>query len=1192
MLKMILTPLFVGLLLLALSSNVSAQGAKFHSNSNHADFIENKGQIKDQDGKRNQAVKFLLPGSNGMNIQLLSNGFSYDTYFSHNVRSSHSTRALLQNKAEKFSQHPDTLEFHRIDVVFEGANPSPEIVAEQRRPTRYQYTRGTSAGPENTIAYAYARVIYRNLYSNIDLIFDGATDNSASGAPEYYFVVKPGGNASVICWKYKGALKTAIEQQQIHIGINHGSLREKIPSSWQSGGGDPLRPAQNKAQHVTVNYRNEGTDKFKFSIPRYDHSKSLIIDPTPDLIWGTYYGGSDVDWGYCIAKDGDGNAIFGGDAGSASNIATAGAHKVVFEGIDDCMLGKFSPAGDLLWATYYGGSAYEDLWGIACDNNNNIVATGISFSNDGIATPGAYKTTRTAFAGCANAFIAKFSPDGLLTWATYFGGEYLEICRAVAIDHSDNIIITGGTCSMTDIASPGAYKTSYSGGSAAQQLGKEDIFIAKFSSQGARLWSTYYGGDDFERANAIAVDPDDNIVITGNSYSPNLSTPGTFQPDIDVANAQSGIVSKFSSSGSLIWSSYFGKGGIPRGGGVGLGVAVDKRGGIYVGGYTCCDKNIGTPGAMQPLIGAANEYGDGFLIKFDKTGNRVWGTYVGGTATDAVNAVTTDGDDAVWITGSLQSQNIAVTAGSYQPTLSGTEDPFITKFNASGVLQYGTYYGQTSQPGWYSGEGMGIAYAGNGNVFVVGHTSVDKGIATCNAVQKNHAGNGDAFIAKFGEKSQPIVPSVSISTDHAGTICPETTVVFTADGQGTGNMASYSWTVNGQPQPGSSSTITLNNLVEGDQVECTLDVNSACTTGQFKSNIITVHLDPALPPSVVINTQSTTVCPGASTSFTAQGTNEGSAPSYQWQVDGINVGENSSTFVTSILNSGSVVSCILTHHGSCIKDSVANSNPIAISLVPVPDVKASISASSETVCSGALVEFTAIASGSSNISYQWLLNGQPVGAKQNQFSSKNLENGDQIVCLANANDGVCSFPSVNSNTIVETVNPVPEITIIGEHSIARGQSVQLNASVSPAPAQFTWTPDSTLNNATTLSPVATPKQTTTYDLKVFSDKGCEAEKTFEIEVIPRIVIPNAFTPNSDGKNDVFRAIYGSDIFHVHLAIFDRWGLLVFEDNGSHKTWDGSYDGKPLSAGTYAWIFQYIDAVGAARVLKGTVLLIR
>ncbi len=199
-----------------------------------------------------------------MNIQLLSNGFSYDTYFRRNARSSHSILVMSQKKPEKLRQRPDTLEFHRVDVVFEGANPTPEIVTEQRRPTRYQYTRGTLSGPESIIAYAYARVVYRNLYPNIDLVFDGATGDSAFGAPEYYFVVKPGGDASSICWKYKGALNTTIKQQQIHIGINHGSLRERIPSSWQGGEADPLRPPQNKAQRVSVNYRIAGNDKFKF----------------------------------------------------------------------------------------------------------------------------------------------------------------------------------------------------------------------------------------------------------------------------------------------------------------------------------------------------------------------------------------------------------------------------------------------------------------------------------------------------------------------------------------------------------------------------------------------------------------------------------------------------------------------------------------------------------------------------------------------------------------------------------------------------------------------------------------------------------------------------------------------------------------------------------------------------------------
>ena len=1151
-------------------------------------FIENKGQLTDQNGKLNNDVKFLLPGHKGMNIQLLSNGFSYDTYFRRKGKTLNSSPKETLNRTSRSRYSPDTLEFHRVDIAFIGASVLPQIIAEGKRPFKYQYTRGTAKGPESITAFSYQRVIYKDLYPFIDLIFEGSSSDTTSDLPEYYFVVRPGGDVSAIRWKYDGALSTSFGKQHIGIGIKHGIIREHIPLSWQDSTAAVSTKHTPGTRSLPVNYRAAGKDIFGFLIPQYDRSKALIIDPTPDLIWGTYYGGPQVDWAYCVSRDAAGNAVFGGGTDSYSNIATAGQHQVVINGYSDAMLGKFSSSGDLLWATYYGGSDAETIYGIACDNNSNIIAYGITFSNDGIATPGAFKTTRTAYAGCTNAFIAKFDPNGLLTWATYFGGEWSEQATAIAVDHNNDIVITGGTSSMTGIATPGAFQATYDGGSNEQSLDKEDIFLAKFSSSGARIWSTYYGGPGFDRADGVSIDPENNIVITGNSYSSNMSTPGTFQPIIDVANSESGFVSKFSGSGSLIWGTYFGKGGY---GSVGLGIAVDKTGNIYVVGQTGCTDNISTTGAMQETVGGANVYGDGFLMKFNKDGGRQWGTYCGGPSTDYVFAVATDENDGIWITGMLGSPTNAVTSGSYQPIMTGNASAFVSKFNSTGLRQYGTYYGNT-QPNYYSGQGMGIVSDGHGNVYVVGETSAPSGIATCGAVQPQPSVYGDAFIAKFGESSQPITPTISISDNQPGTICQGTDVQFTADAQGAGNAATYQWLVNSRPQPGNTSTITLSGLAEGDQIECSLGVNSACATGTYQSNVLTMHVDPALPPSISISTPSTTICPLVASTFTAQGLNEGGNPAFQWSINGTNTGKDSPVFSTSVLNTGDVVSCSLVHHGSCIRDSVALSNQIVMTVVPKPALSISIAASSPSVCLGSPIEFVATPSGPSDHIYQWELNGEPVGLNDSRFTISQLQNGDIIDCKLSITEGVCSFPPAISNSITEMVNPLPEISITGDSIIAKGQNSQLNATVIPDPQSIKWTPDSTLNNSTILNPLVAPHETTTYTLSVVSDKGCTAEKKFTVEVIPKIVIPNAFTPNDDGKNDVFRAIYGSDISHISLSVFDRWGSVLFADNGTHKSWDGSYGGKMQPAGTYAWVFQYTDLTGKVKMLKGTVLLIR
>jgi len=1136
----------------------------FHHSYNFF-FIENNGQLEDQNGKPNHLVRYILPLRNGMNIQLLKNGFSYDTYTRDTVGPGDRQKAV-------------ELHFHRVDIEFLGANSNPQIRAEDQLPQRCNYTKGTPGGPQTIEAREYKRVIYRDLYPAIDLVFETGVVDSGGMRPEYYFIVHPGGNPAAIRWKYHGALRTSLSNGAIHLAISHGRINEHIPACYQD-------------KAVRCGYKTLNRDIYAFAVAHYDPSRDLTIDPTPDLLWGTYHGGGATDWGYCTALCPDGGVVFGGMGSSPSGIATSGAYQVTLKGYTDGMVGKFTADGKLLWSTYYGGSQSENIFGVVVDKNNNVYALGQSFSNDGIATPGAFKTTRTAYNGCTNGFLVKFTPGGHLVWGTYYGGEFEDQPYAIAIDRNDDIVFCGGTCSMTGIATPGAWQGTYADGLAGQQVGAEDVFLAKFTTDGARVWSTYYGGMGFDRGYGVAIDPDNNILLTGNTYSTGMSTSGTFQPQIDVPGTESAFLSKFSAGGSLIWGTYFGKGGYPRAGGLGLGVASDKNGNAYVVGSTCNVSNIATPGALQENIGAANNYGDGFLVKFDKNGARQWGTYLGGSSTDYIYGVTTDGDNSIWVTGFLGNPAPAnvVTSGSYQPTTNAAATAYVAMFDGSGNRIWGTYYG-TTNPGYYAGEGRAIVTDGLGNVFVVGETgTATNNIATCGADQLTPGGGMNAFIAKFGKAA---TPSVLITADHQGTLCPGTPVLLTAQTQNGGTSPSFKWLVNGQPVTGNTSSISLNKLTSGDVVQCLLILDPACATGSYPSNSLTFQVDPGQPPSVTISTAAGTICPGTSTSFDAVAMNGGDRPLYQWTIDGVPAGSNSSHFSSPSLNNGDIVRCTLTHQGSCIPDSVADSNPITVSVYPVPSSGIAISADKPEACSGTSIAFTANAYGGASRSYQWEVNGSAVGTNSPAFSSTNLKDGDQVVCQLSVTDGNCTYPSSSSNAIPVIIDPVPVITITGDSIISRGKNTQLNVQVSGNPMTYSWTPDSAMNDPSISDPTVSPSITTTYTVQVTSDKGCSATGSFTVKVITRITVPNAFSPNADGRNDVFRASYGFDISDVRFSVFNRWGESVFIDKGTHKGWDGTVGGKQQPPGTYVWIFAYKDSSGRSRVLQGTVELIR
>jgi len=91
----------------------------------------------------------------------------------------------------------------------------------------------------------------------------------------------------------------------------------------------------------------------------------------------------------------------------------------------------------------------------------------------------------------------------------------------------------------------------------------------------------------------------------------------------------------------------------------------------------------------------------------------------------------------------------------------------------------------------------------------------------------------------------------------------------------------------------------------------------------------------------------------------------------------------------------------------------------------------------------------------------------------------------------------------------------------------------------------------------------------------------------------QIFFPNAFSPNSDGLNDIFKAATSSDnITHFHLLFYNRWGGLVFESKSITEGWDGQHNGQPAPEGMYVYRVEYAVGGGANMKVDGVVVLVR
>jgi hypothetical protein len=334
------------------------------------------------------------------------------------------------------------------------------------------------------------------------------------------------------------------------------------------------------------------------------------------------------------------------------------------------------------------------------------------------------------------------------------------------------------------------------------------------------------------------------------------------------------------------------------------------------------------------------------------------------------------------------------------PTNGGDSPSYQWKVNGSNVGTNSTSYSSSS--------------LSNGNTV----TCVMTSSATC-------ASGSPATSNTVTMTVNPNLPvSVSISAS-SNPVCSGSVVTFTATPVNGGSSPTYSWKVNGSSVGTNSATYSTGGLSNNDIVTCILTSNASCISGNPATSApITMTVTPTVSASVSIAASSTSICSGSAVTFTATPINGGSAPSYQWKLDGVNVGTNSATYTNSTLVNGNVVSCVMTSNASCVSGSPATSNSITMTVNPNLPVSVSITASSNPVCSGNAVTFTATpVNGGSAPSFQWKLNGSNVGSNSSSYTLTAPVNNDVITCVLTSNAGCISGNPATSNAVTLTVNP-------------------------------------------------------------------------------------------------------------------------------------------------------------------------
>lgn len=444
-----------------------------------------------------------------------------------------------------------------------------------------------------------------------------------------------------------------------------------------------------------------------------------------------------------------------------------------------------------------------------------------------------------------------------------------------------------------------------------------------------------------------------------------------------------------------------------------------------------------------------------------------------------------------------------------------------------------------------------------------------------------------------------LTPQIQISPG-TNSICAGSPATFTATTSNAGSSPLYQWTINNIPAGTNSPVFTSSVLKNNDAVMCTLTTasNIACLSNNTaSSNTIAVKVNPVINPSVVITSSADKICSGTPVTFTASAKDAGSNPSFQWMLNGVNTGNNTNSYTSSSLVDNDNITCRVTVDPDepCLIKDKAVSNTITMDVTSAAAPVIVISASDDKICPGDRVSFIAIAQNAgNNPSYQWMLNGVNTGANSALYENENWQNGDSVYCLLTAANSNCpSTATATSNVEKISVTPIPDINLLfADTTIAPGKQIQLIASVTGDLRSFSWTPSNLLINPTLQSPTTVPMtQTTTFQLNALSNDDCPVKKEIIVYVFYKLDMPNAFTPNGDGRNDVFRIPDGVSIELKEFSIFNRWGNKIFTTTDIKKGWNGTYKGHASDSGTYVYTITG-STINGKIFLKGTVILVR
>jgi hypothetical protein len=997
----------------------------------------------------------------------------------------HNYQFLISPTEAQIVLRKATVESVTVRMQFVGANAQAQIRGDAELPGKINYLTGNGPAQWHTGVATFAKVRVGELYPGVNLVYYGNQQQL-----EYDFDIAPGTDPDVIAIHFDGTDKISINPQgELILGLAGGEIRQPKPVIYQTIGGT--------RKEIAGGYRLVDAYTVAFTIGQYDRSQPLVIDPL--LSYSTYFGGSAGDTAWAVALDTNGNVYIAGQTFSKQfstneSFSTPGAFQTNFAGgklTGDAFVFKLDAAsGYPAYITYLGGSADDGAFGVAVDSAGNAYVTGFTDSTNFPTTTNALYKKISGILDKSfgyypiDAFVTELDPSGSnLVYSTYLGGSSMDCGMGIAVDATGDAYVTGFTYSsnfptVNALQSKLACTNSF--------YFNANAFIAIIGPGGTNLvYSTYFGGTNFDEGKGIAVDTNGFVYVTGFTASTNFpTTNAVYQKMVRTNIVVNGLIS-ITNTITNIWNGYLLNGSTNKtssddafvakfdpidptngtkllystflGGtnnDVANGIAVDNNGAAYVTGWTVSTNFPNTVGTnivgLHSFVATNTSLSvlatNVFLTKIITNGTQAviaWSAMFGGKGVDIGYGVAVDpAGSNVFVTGSASSTNFptANVPGYLRATNSGKSDAFVIAFNTTGSnLLYSTYLG-----GKENDFGYGIAVDTNDNAYVVGQT-LSTNFPTLYADYPSRNGTNDAFLTTI----MLTVPMPTITTQPASqTNAVGSTVTFYIEG------TAYSpyflqWQKDG------TNLMNGTNLVSGSIISgatnVTLTISNAQTNDDGNYSVILTNyggsvtssnaflLVTNVPPAITV--QPTNQMVGVGTNAILAVTATGTPPlSYQWW-DGTNLVKNGGQISGATSNVLTISNVQLTNSGSYtvivtnIAGSATSSNAV-LTVLSTPVIV--LQPTNQAIAVGSTATFAITAIGTVPLHYKWwdgtnlvrngtVTNGPTIsGATANVLTISNAQttnSGNYTVIVTNIAGSVTS-----SNAVLLVTNIPPLIT--------------------------------------------------------------------------------------------------------------------------------------------------------------------